>query len=118
MMISRVSFYLFFSMVAVGQAFYLRSKVGHGITRVTSMMNDEESPEIPRKDYKNFEEYFNRPGAWDDKDLEPLLKANKAWNSRMVQADPGYFKHHEIGHAPKVIIDLPFYLFAYLLTYV
>ena len=35
----------------------------------------------------------------------------------MIQADPGYFKHHEIGHAPKVIIDLPFYLLTYLHTY-
>ena len=116
-MISRVSFYLFLCLVVVGQAFYFPFKAGHGIARVMSI-NDGQLPEAPRKEYKNFEEYFNRPGAWDDKDLEPLLKANKAWNSRMIQADPGYFKHHEIGHAPKVIIDLPFYLLNYLLTYV
>ena len=31
------------------------------------------------------------------------LKANKAWTSRMVETDPEFFKHHELGHAPKIL---------------
>lgn len=53
--------------------------------------------------YGNFEDYFNRPGPWDEKDLDSLLKANKAWTSRMTQTDPEFFKHHELGHAPKIL---------------
>ncbi len=65
-------------------------------------MTNGESPEAYRGDYKSFEEYFHRPGPWDEKDLEPLLKANKAWNTRMVKSDPDFFRQHELGHAPKV----------------
>ena len=32
-----------------------------------------------------------------------ILKANKAWTSRMTQTDPEFFKHHELGHAPKIL---------------
>lgn len=49
------------------------------------------------------EDYFNRPGAWDDKNLRPLLDANKNWASRMRQENPRFFEEIRRGHAPKIL---------------
>lgn len=49
------------------------------------------------------DDYWNRPGPWDEKDLGSLMQANKAWASRMVAHQPGFFEHHKIGHAPKIL---------------
>ena len=49
------------------------------------------------------EQYFNRPGAWDEKDLDSLFEANKAWAKRMVNQNPDFFEDHKKGHAPKIL---------------
>ena len=53
--------------------------------------------------HKSFEEYFNRPGAWDDRDLGPLLDANKRWIRRLAVEQPDYFLDQKRGHAPKIL---------------
>ena len=47
--------------------------------------------------------YFNRPGPWDEKDLDSLMGANKAWISRMVTEQPDFFEEIRKGHAPKIL---------------
>lgn len=48
-------------------------------------------------------DYWNRPGVWDEKNLESLLHANKAWARRMVTENPAFFDEHKKGHAPKIL---------------
>jgi len=48
-------------------------------------------------------DYFNRPGPWDEKNLESLLHANKAWANRMVNEDPNFFEDQVKGHFPKIL---------------
>lgn len=52
---------------------------------------------------KQKQEYFNRPGPWDEKDLGSLLKANKMWTNRMVQQNPDFFEYNKLGHSPKIL---------------
>ena len=47
--------------------------------------------------------YLNRPGPWDDRTLNTLLEANKAWCKRMVTEKPDFFKELKKGHAPKIL---------------
>ena len=47
--------------------------------------------------------YWNRPGVWDEKNLESLLHANKAWARRQVRDNPNFFEEHKRGHAPKIL---------------
>jgi carbonic anhydrase len=49
------------------------------------------------------EEYWNRPGPWDEKNLGSLIDANKKWASRMTTNNPNFFSDHKIGHAPKIL---------------
>lgn len=49
------------------------------------------------------DDYFKRPGPWDDKDLGSLLDANKAWSNRMIKENPGFFEDIKKGHAPKIL---------------
>ena len=49
------------------------------------------------------DDYFNRPGPWDNKDLGSLLTANKAWAQRMVHQQPDFFQEIKRGHAPKIL---------------
>ena len=49
------------------------------------------------------EEYFNRPGPWDDKDLNTLLEANKVWSHRVQEENPRFFDEIKRGHAPKIL---------------
>jgi carbonic anhydrase len=49
------------------------------------------------------EEYWNRAGVWDDKNLESLLDANKAWAKRKTLTNPSFFEEHKRGHAPKIL---------------
>ena len=49
------------------------------------------------------DDYFNRPGPWDEKDLKSLLNANKAWSKHMAKIKPGYFEELSKGHAPKIL---------------
>ena len=48
-------------------------------------------------------EYFNRPGPWDDKNLDSLLSANKAWAERMKNVNPNFFEDQKKGHWPKIL---------------
>jgi len=48
-------------------------------------------------------EYWNRPGPWDEKNLDSLLNANKAWAQSRVKIDPNFFEDHKKGHAPKIL---------------
>lgn len=48
-------------------------------------------------------DYFNRPGPWDDKNLNSLMTANKAWAKRMVEDQPDFFEEIKRGHAPKIL---------------
>jgi len=48
-------------------------------------------------------DYWNRPGPWDDKNLDSLLNANKAWAQSRVKYDPNFFLDHKKGHAPKIL---------------
>jgi hypothetical protein len=36
--------------------------------------------------------FFNRPGAWDERDLSSLLNANKAWSEKMKTQNPAFFE--------------------------
>jgi carbonic anhydrase len=49
------------------------------------------------------DDYVNRPGPWDDRTLNTLLDANKAWAKRMVVEKPDFFKELKKGHAPKIL---------------
>ena len=48
-------------------------------------------------------DYWNRPGPWDEKDLGSLMKANKAWAQKMTANNPNFFADHKKGHAPKIL---------------
>ncbi len=61
------------------------------------------------------EQYFNRPGVWDEKNLDSLFEANKAWAKRMVIQNPDFFEDHKKGHAPKILWIGTFLDFIYLL---
>lgn len=66
------------------------------VTRLLSTKNKDVPPGFDA-------EYFNRPGPWDDKNLKPLLDANKNWASRMRQQNPRFFEEIRRGHAPKIL---------------
>ena len=36
--------------------------------------------------------YWNRPGPWDDPNLDTLLAANKKWSQRVKQTAPEFFE--------------------------
>ena len=48
-------------------------------------------------------EYFRRAGPWDEKDLNSLLDANKAWAKRVEEQHPNLFEEIKKGHAPKIL---------------
>ena len=49
------------------------------------------------------QDFFNRAGPWDDKNLNTLLTANYAWRKRMVLEQPTFFEEIKRGHAPKIL---------------
>lgn len=49
------------------------------------------------------DDFLNRPGPWDDENLESLLEANKRWSTRMSRDFPGFFDDIKRGHAPKIL---------------
>lgn len=49
------------------------------------------------------DEYFNRAGPWDCKDLGTLLEANQAWAHRMTTERADFFEEIKKGHAPKIL---------------
>jgi carbonic anhydrase len=48
------------------------------------------------------DDYFNRPGPWDEEDLGSLLDANKRWATRMRERNPEFFEDLKC-HAPKIL---------------
>ena len=49
------------------------------------------------------EEYWNRPGVWDEKDLASLQCANRQWAARM-RAEGSFVEGENCkGHAPKIL---------------
>ena len=42
-------------------------------------------------------------GAWDNKDLETLLDANKAWAARKAVENPQLFEDMKMPHSPKIM---------------
>lgn len=55
------------------------------------------------RSYNSFEEYFNRPGPWDNPDLEPLLENNRKWIKSIEEKNLDTFIELTKGHAPKIL---------------
>lgn len=36
--------------------------------------------------------YWNRPGPWDEPNLDSLISANKRWSQRIKQSAPEFFE--------------------------
>lgn len=70
--------------------------------RLLSQSSEDQNSHLSAVD-KQKQEYFNRPGPWDEKDLGSLLKANKMWTNRMVQQNPDFFEYNKLGHSPKIL---------------
>lgn len=49
------------------------------------------------------QEFWRRPGVWDDKNLGSLVNANRAWANRMVAEKPNFFEEHKQGHSPQIL---------------
>ncbi len=100
----RLALALVLSFLAVGRAFHvLKTSTSTPGISVSKLHIENPNPSTRWSEFNTFEKYFQRPGPWDDKDLDSLLKANKAWSGRMKSADSEFFTHHEIGHAPKIL---------------
>jgi carbonic anhydrase len=48
-------------------------------------------------------DYFNRPGPWDEANLDSLFTANRAWANRIKLENPMLFEDFKKGHAPKIL---------------
>lgn len=57
----------------------------------------------PKMAFTPGDDYFNRPGAWDDPNLNSLFEANKKWSQRMRVTSPQFFEEMKQGHAPKIL---------------
>lgn len=57
----------------------------------------------PKMSYTLGDDYFNRPGSWDDPNLDTLFEANKKWSQRMRITRPQFFEEMKQGHAPKIL---------------
>jgi carbonic anhydrase len=53
--------------------------------------------------FESAADFFNRPGPWDDKNIDSLLDANKRWVKRMTDKDPDFFEQNKLGHSPKYL---------------
>ena len=51
--------------------------------------------------YSSPEEYQNRPGPWDEKNLGSLITANQTWANR--KKSEGFFNDLQYGHSPKIL---------------
>lgn len=49
------------------------------------------------------DDYFNRSGPWDDRDLEPIFANNREWVKRMKRENHHMFSDFKKGHAPKIL---------------
>lgn len=49
------------------------------------------------------DDFFRRPGPWDERDLDSLLAANKVWANKMANENPNFFPDMKKGHAPKIL---------------
>lgn len=57
----------------------------------------EDFTPLPKNQIFPEDDYFNRPGPWDDKDLGSLLNANKNWANRISKEKPGFFEELQRG---------------------
>ncbi len=74
-------------------------------TSKSGASNDGEKVDQVEQPYERLgisEEYWNRPGVWDDKHLGTLQSANKAWADRL-RSDGFFDKDKMQGHAPKIL---------------
>lgn len=55
------------------------------------------------RDELTFEDYFNRPGPWDDPNLNPLFEGNQNWIKRVKEQNLNTFTELRKGHAPKIL---------------
>ena len=86
----------------------VESTLGVDENEVKEKVKEMEMKFLDRREQKcettmNPEEYWNRPGPWDEKDLGSLMDANKRWASRMNSYNPNFFSDHKMGHAPKIL---------------
>mmetsp|Transcript_32344 Transcript_32344/g.32967 ORF Transcript_32344/g.32967 Transcript_32344/m.32967 type:complete len:261 (+) Transcript_32344:108-890(+) len=49
------------------------------------------------------QDWANRPGVWDEKDLGSMISANRTWMSKMQKENPDYFEMNKAGHFPKIL---------------
>lgn len=72
-------------------------------SRILKKTADSHSPSHSHSRLWNTEDYANRPGPWDEMNLESLMQANKQWAKRMVIEKPDFFEDFKSGHAPKIL---------------
>lgn len=60
--------------------------------------------DVSSSKYKSYDDFFNRPGPWDDPNLSPIFEANKNWIKKIKEQDPTAFSDASFkGHAPKIL---------------
>ena len=68
-----------------------------------SIKNPKNHLLVPKMSFTPGDDYFNRPGAWDDPNLDTLFVANRRWSQRMRITNPQFFEEMKHGHAPKIL---------------
>ena len=59
--------------------------------------------ELSSRETTSFEDYFNRPGPWDDPNLDRIFEGNKNWIKRTNEQNLNTFTEFRKGHAPKIL---------------
>jgi carbonic anhydrase len=85
---------LFFLIVVSAECFYFQP-LSRPVLLIPHATAPSDNPIDPN--------YWERPGVWDEKNLDSLLNANKVWAHRMVTDKPEFFEEHRKGHAPKIL---------------
>jgi hypothetical protein len=55
------------------------------------------------------DDYFNRPGPWDDKNLDSILTANRRWGERLRLENSDLLEGFKLGDR-KITLHYVFYL--------
>lgn len=97
----------FFSGIFGGSKKSLEEKEMEDAAFEAKLLNEGKKARSDMKTMKKLDpaqsEYFNRPGPWDDKNLNSLLDANKTWRARMLEQNPQFFEDQKKGHFPKIL---------------
>lgn len=72
-------------------------------TKRNNRIMSKVGPLFDKTNNDSIEDYFRRPGVWDEKNLDSLQNANKEWARRMIANQPSFFEDHKKGHAPKIL---------------